>query len=391
MSIFQNLSVVLAWCWYNMPMTSPIEVPPPNKKHGIERKVLKRAGGMQGRLIDPTTVYVPENPVRHQEVWNKDTAFVFTTDDRVRHNKYTGDLFIKSYRNVNGKSLVRWSHPVDVEAGIRLADHVKEAYDSATGREVERTKGAISLVKDLSVDFQKPGLAPLDIQLMSEEAAATLAKLGFIDAVKEEKLDVVKKIMRAAALDSKTRVNGPRSRMILSHVWVDLIHELLVEKMTGNKYTSIKAKLIREREFERFVLDQTVSHIDEQTQTSSSFEDRRSVLELKHFVAKYLSSDVVKLKPYSQVAAISRFLLMTTGTQAEFDLLRKYIGDKADAYRNTKPLTDPSLDRADKIIVLADVRKKIIECAEIGELFLHTETAKREEALEQYHATHKAS
>lgn len=375
--------------WYNMRMTTPIEASRPGDKNRIERKVLKRAGGMQAQLIDPTTVFIPENQVRHQEVWNKDTVFLFTTDNRIRYNKFTGDLFIKSYRKVNGQSRVRWSHPVDLEAGIRQADHVREAYDRKTGVEVEKTKGAIGLVRDLSVEFQESGLTPLEIRLMSEKAAATLTDLGFVDAVKEEKQLVVEKIMKAATLDSRTRVNSSRSRMILSNVWVDLIHELLVEKMTENKYASIQAKLIREREFERFVLGQTVSYIDEQARSSSGFENRRSVLELKQFVKKYLSSDVVKLQPYARVAAISRFLIMNTGTAEELDALRRFIGDDADMYYGTKPFMD--LEKPEKTNRLTGVKQKIIQIGEIGELFLHTKTDERDAALEAYYASHKAS
>lgn len=354
-------------------------------KNAIERYNLKRAGGMQARLLDPTMVSMPENQVRHEEVWEKDAAFLFGTDNRIRYHKYHGELYIKSYRKFKGQSRVRWSHPVDVEAGIRQADHVREAYDPKTGNEVEKTKHVIELVRDLSHYFQQPGLTLLDFGLAATQAADTLVQTGFVDAVKEERQDVVDKIMKAASLDSLSRPNASRSRMILSHVWVDLIHELLVHKMTENKYANIQAKLIREREYERFVLGQTVLHIEEQIRASTGFEDRRSVLELKQFVNQYLGPDVVKLKPYAKKAATARFLIMNTGTKEELEALRKYIGDEADMYYAT-----PTLVQTDKVRRLTQIKKDISQGLEIGDLFLVTPVEEREDALEKYYATHKA-
>lgn len=361
-------------------MTQPVET---RTKNNIERKILQRAGGMQGGLFDVNLTYPPENIVRNTEVWDKNVDFLFPGDDRVRYHRFTGDAFFKSFRN----GRVRWSKPIDIENGIRLANHVQEAYDPKTGREVEKTKQVISLVRDLSISFQKQGLVPLDIQLMAVEAGEKLAGTGFVNAEKESKQEIVGKIVRAASLDSKARVNSARSRLILSHAWVDLIKELLVGKVIENKYGSIGAKFVREREFERFVLSQVNSHIDELLRVSSSFEDRRNIRELKAFAARYLSRDVIKLKPYSVVAATSRFLIMNTGSKEELDMLKKYIGEDAGMYYGTTPFT--KLDKEKQISRLKGVKSMIREGLDIGELFLHTKTSERSVALEQYYSQKK--
>lgn len=287
------------------------------------------------------------------------------------------------YRNINGGSRVRWSKPEDLEAGIRQADHVREVYDPKTGKEVEKTKLVISLVRDLSVHMQKEILFPLDIQLMAEKSANTLMQAGFIDAQKERRQEVVAKILKAASLDSQHRVNSPRSRLILSHAWVDLIRELLVSKMTENKYASIGAKLIREREFERFLLSQVASHIGLLTQPGNSFEAARNIAELKFFVRQYLSKDIMRLKPYASLAATSRFLILNTGTQDELNTLRNYIGDKADMYYGTPPFTQLSF--GDQTKRLGGIKKNIEQSLDIGELFLYTKTSERANALEGYY------
>ena len=356
------------------------------KKEGtannLERHVLKRAKSLQHRLIESEQVFVSENADRQREAFGQHTAFLIPGDDRIRHHRYKGELFLKSYRKVNKQANVRWSKPEDVEAGIRMADHVREAYDPQTGREIEKTHQVVALVHSLSVAMQQEGVKPLDMQKMAEDAASQLTEAGFINAQKDSRVDTVEKIMRAANLDSRKRVNTPRSRMIVSHVWVDLIRELLVGKMTENKYSRIGAKLIREREFERFLMFQTLAHIAEMDGVTSSFEDARSSRELKMFIGRYLSRDVIKLKPYAKMAARVRFLIMNTGTEEELSQLRQYIGEEADMYRGTPPFT--KLEGPDKKRRLQGVRQSLVEGLEVAELFLHTETSKREQALENY-------
>ncbi len=344
-------------------------------KHGIERHNLRRAGGMQGRLIDPNLVIGEENKARSDEVRHVDIKYLFPTDNRIRYHKYNGDVYLKSYRKVKSRSLVRWSKLVDLEAAIRLSGHVIEAYDPKTGKEIEKTRTAISLVRSLSIRLQRSGLFPMDMQLMAEDAALELTQAGFINAQKEEKQKTVEKVMKAARLDSVNRVNPSRSRLILSHAWVDLIRELLIGKMTENKYVSIQAKLIRERELERFVLLQTASYIDELTRGQSSFEESRSAVEFKQFARQFLSNEVVKLKPYSRVAATARFLIMNTGTEEELEKLRKYIGDDAGMYRGTPPLT--KLAREEQQKRLRGIKMEIVNILQEGEANLHIKTSER--------------
>lgn len=353
-------------------------------QNNVERHILKRAHGLQATLIDPSLVSVPENWARHEEVWGKNVDFTFPADKRVRHHKYEGKLFIKSYRKIKNINRVRWSRLEDIEAGVRQADHIIDAYDPEGGKEVGKTKQVIELVKDLSKDFQQSGLTHMDIRLIAEKGALGLLQAGFINAQRSQRLEIADKITRAAQLDSKTRVNSSRSRLILSHVWVDLIRELLVGRVTEDKYTSIQAKLIREREFERFLLGQVVAHIDGLSGKTESFEDPRRLQEIKAFAREYLSPQMVKLKPYARMAAISRFLIVNTGTAEELDALRKYIGDEADMYAGTPALTSQNLSREERIRRLGGIKTMIEEGLEIGELFLHTKSEDRKEALEQY-------
>lgn len=360
-------------------MTRPVEVIAGNK---IERHILRRAGGMQGRLFDPDIKANPENVTRHAEVWRDDVSYLFPGDDRVRWNTYTGELFLRSSRQRKGEQVIRWSKPLDLENGIRMAGRVSESYDPKTGKEMLKIKDAIQLIKGLSQSFQKPGLRSLEMDAFAKEAVDRLSQLGFVSAVNAEKQKIAEQILKAGSRDVLNRVNPARSRLILSNVWVDLIHELLVGKVTENKYASVGAKLTREREFERFVLAQVTSHIEGLLRTPTSFEDKKNIQDFKVFVRQYLGNDVVRLKPYAKIAAVTRFLVMNTGTKAEHDLLKKYIGEEAEMYYGTKPFTE--LSQKEREARLKGIRFIIQEELELAEILLHTKTEDRARVIEEH-------
>lgn len=71
-------------------MVNPLEN---NRKNKVETHILKqRAQGIQGQLIDPTQVFIPENVVRHEEVWNSNVEYLIPGEKRIRYNKFKGDL-----------------------------------------------------------------------------------------------------------------------------------------------------------------------------------------------------------------------------------------------------------------------------------------------------------
>lgn len=340
------------------------EVPGPNK-HNIERGVLKkRAGpGLQDRIFNGESSIEPENPDKSREVIG--FPRLFSSDHRIRYNQ-EGDVFIVSYRERGEGYLTRWSTYPDIETAIRGAEHVREKYNIPNGEEIGKVRNVIGLVKDLSVNLQERGIAPLDMRSMAEYAAEALVQSGFDTAVKPKKIQIMEKIMSATDLDKRNRVNPSRSRLILSHAWVDLIQELLVGRRIEEKFGSVREKLIRSREFQCFLLSQAVEYIDEAVgQRTGHHEEERTIGELKTFARDYLSSQFINTKPYSQVAAISRFLITHTGTQEELIALSRYIGDNAQIFEGTPRFSH--LGGGDKKRRLLQISKAITGVLKDGE------------------------
>lgn len=344
------------------------EIPGPTPNN-IERGVLKKRSGtaLATRVFGNKPYIEPENPAKSREV--RDLPSLIPNDHRIRFNPQ-GDVYIVSYRKKPQETTPRsrWGKYKDIEAAIRGAGYVREAYGMGSGEEIGKVRKVIDLVKGLSSDLQKRGVTPLDMGLMAQDAAAALVKSGFDTAVKFEKRQILEKIMSATNLDRQNRVNPSRSRLILSHAWIDLIQELLVGQRIEDKYGSVRAKLIRSREFQRFLLSQAASYIeDAATLRRGDHEEGRTIRELKAFAQRYLSNQFINTKPYSQVAAVSRYLIMTTGTPLEKQNLAKYIGEDAVIY-DVLPMSrlTPELRKRR----LAGIKGRIERVLEDGEVAL---------------------
>lgn len=338
----------------------PVKEGTPNN---VERSVLK--GRMRSGLQQPLVAIVSENPERSFQA--QYLPRLFPTDDRVKWDN-EGNVWIVSYRSkdkVKDVDYERWGIYKDVEAAIRGTGYVAEAY----GKDGERStnvKNVITQVRDLSRSFQRPGITLLEINQMAQVAATTLVENNYDTAVKPEKQEVVKKIMEAVRVDKLDRVNPSRSRLILSHAWVDLIQELLIDQRIEDKYSALRSALIRSREFQRFLLEQAAAYLEDAvTLRRGDYEEARTIRELKIFARRYLSNHFINTKPYSRVAAKSRFLIVHTGTQKEIGSLSGYIGNDAEIYKGTPQLSQ--LDGRDRKKRLSQISTAIKEVLKEGE------------------------
>lgn len=356
-------------------------------RHKIETSVLKKRAGrrLQHRVPDSKAFIVPEDPEKSEYVLQQPR--LFPRDHRIRHNP-EGEVFIVSYRGKAKKkeeqqpgkvSLIRWSRYSDIETAIRGAEHVRKKYDIPNnGEAIGNIRNVIDLVKDLSLELQQRGVTDIGMGLMSTKAGEVLLQNGYDTAVKPGKIKIFEQIMSATNLDSLDRVNPSRSRLILSHVWIDLIQELLVGRRVEEKYKTVREKLIRSREFQRFLLSQAAAYIDESvSQRTGHHEEERTTGELKTFAREYLSSHFINTMPYSQVAAVSRFLIVHKGTPEEVITLSKYIGEDAQMFEGTPRLSQ--LDGRERKRRLSQISILIKRVLKEGEEAL---TPKKEEVTQ---------
>lgn len=326
----------------------------------IERHVLKaRAGTAEERLNKKKADIEAKNRERDLEIGSHPR--LFPGDYRIRHSP-TGEVYVRTYRT---KEKIRpiWLPYPDIETAIRASEHIMEKYEIPDGNEIGKVRNVIGLVKDLSSELQQRGVTEIGMGLMSTKAGEVLAENRYDTAVGPGKKKILEQIMSATNLDSLDRVNPSRSRLILSHVWIDLIQELLVGRRVEEKYRTVREKLIRSREFQRFLLSQAAAYIDEAvSQRVGHHEEEMTTRELKTFAREYLSNHFINTMPYSRVAAISRFLIMHTGTSEEVMALSKYIGEDAQMFEGTPRLSQlDGRERKRRLSQISVAIKRILE------------------------------
>lgn len=376
-------------------MAGPEKIP-----NAIEREVLKRGRGLQGRMNLEEVVYFNEAPAVAEQVEPFRNLFFF--DDRLKCSP-EGDVWILSYPPITKpvtedmfpdlppakkpRKFVqrRWSNAEDIEKAIRMAGHVADAYEKGQGEAAQNTLGVVDLVKNLSYGYQREGITDEGREELAQETADTLVATKYANARKPEKVKIKNMLLAAGQKDVLQRINPSRSRMIISNAWIDLSRELIVNRIIGEKYRTMEWRLRQERDFERFCLEQTAARIDEIGMVrEGSPESKRLLHELEVFVYRYNSSEYVKAKPYSKVAAISRFLMFGDGQQAVFDdngridrgelnddltLLAKYIGkEDAQLYWGTPKFK--GLKPNEKMTRLRTIAASIRQTLEEGDINL---------------------
>lgn len=351
-------------------------------RFNIERNILKRGGGLEGKMQGEQVFYVPSDEVKNRQVEELPPLLPF--DRRIRVAT-TGELYVKSYltskpinspfadySGENYKSIqkVIWNESPDIENAIRRTEHIKTKYEPKTGEVIQGTKDVIGQIFELSDAFHQSGITEQQRIQMIENSASVLASAGFVNAKKPEKQEIVRKIMAAGSRDSLQRINPPRSRLILSNAWIDLTRELIVGRMVKEKYNGIHERLLRERQMERFLLKQTAMRLNEIKMTRDrSVERDQAFKDLSKFIYQYNSPEHIKAKPYSHAAAKVRFFRFGDGDveneNNNLQTLKKYIGDDYEAFRGMKKFDKLNTEEISKR--LDDMNHEIQKAIDFGD------------------------
>lgn len=358
----------------------------------IERHILKQGGGLQAEMEFEPTIYMAENEERSREVAGLQNLLPF--ERRMRYDQQ-GDIFVRSSPPkrtqpdmfpyiVRKKSprvaYVRWSKLGTIETAIRQASHIAEQY----GKSGETTKSTLTVVdtlKGLTQAYQQSNVDEEARLQLEVETAAILEQTGYANATKPEKQGIATQIVSAAKRDSKERINRSRSRLILSHVWIDVSRELIVGRKAGEKYSTLRELLLRERALERFCLEQTEERIENILSIRQGSPELEGLMrDLKLFVYTYNSGEYVKVKPYSRAAAITRFALFgdgqkqddVTGISSDVRKLAQFLGmEEALRYSGAEHFTKLSPEAQRRRLRL--VQNEIAEALEKGERDLYKE------------------
>lgn len=301
----------------------------------IERHIIrKRATGLVGQIASEKPRYTEKNPERSLMVRPYPHL---NNNPKIKYNDENGMLYVLYYPPIAGKPVNEqvaqreWREFDDVESALRAETKVRGLYDKSEGDVAERTKKVIRLVSLLARRFEGR-VTEEELSDMEVFAAKVLVEEKFANAVKEEKQEVVHKVLSAARKDILGRINEPRSEMILGHARVDLVRERIVEEITHEAHKSVVETLLRERAVERFLLSEAADYAEHVSQLKPGIGTplKKGIEGIEDFFRRYMSHEVIRLKPYSDIAVESRFLVIgRAANKIDQAILKDYLGEEA--------------------------------------------------------------
>lgn len=284
---------------------------------GPEQRIL-RAGPRLSSRMQGRTLFVAENPAVFRRV--EGSPPLIPGEGRVRYDRYSGALYVSSWR---GRELeddevlsvpvlgqqgnkptkvgkLRWNTCATIEGAIRFAGHVLEKHEKKGGEVVEQTKAVIEQVK-AGLDRLKTGEITSDT--VGEAFAGVRQALvsgGFVEAQKPTKQRLALQLLQASqGTDRLGRFNPLIVRTRLASAWLKLTSELLFAKRVREKYGRLSTLLLTERELERFYLSLVAEAMAEILSMSPTSEEvPQAAVVLLEASDAFLSPQVMKAAPY---------------------------------------------------------------------------------------------
>lgn len=300
----------------------------------IERHIVReRVPRLPGQMGFEGVEFIERNPERSKLVGSFPNL---NNHPKIRYNDENGKPYILYYPPVTGQPAGKkiaqreWREFDDVESALRAETKIRDLYDKDEGDVVARTKKVIRMVSSLSKQFMGH-VSKEDLVEMEKLAAEVFVEEKFPNAVSEEKLEIFRQVLKATRKDIREQINPPRSEMILGHVRVELVRERIIEQITNQAHKGVVETLKRERAVERFMLAQAADYAEYVSRLRPGIGTplRNALPGIQDFFRRNMSHEIIRLKPYSDVAVESRFLVAGRADNLiDQAILKGYLGEQ---------------------------------------------------------------
>ncbi len=313
--------------------------PVPN---GIERAIVMQTHrAVPDRIARERAIVIPRDPIADYEAHQLKSL----GDYRMRYNQ-DGQIFIDRF-NKTGIQIELPSFPShidlgfdsvdvverlwpcipDVETAIRYTRHIADEYDRKTGQQTMSLLAIHRVIRDVSLELQKPAEERPTWEELEARVLLAIDSERLDTARDADKVGLGKTMASAVSKDKKGRENSGRTRMKLAHMYPKITSMLLRNEHKHNKYRYLESVLYQERERDRIPFVE----LSREIRTLSAMNPRdREAVNLKMRIRRNAHNDLapsrIRVAPYVQLGAVSRFLLYGVNTPEDEKKLAGYIG-----------------------------------------------------------------
>ncbi len=310
--------------------------------NGIERAiVIQTHRAVPERLARERAIVIPHDPIADFEAHQLKSL----GDYRMRYNS-DGQIFIDRFNKTgiqielpefpssvdigfDSVEVVKrlWPCIPDVETAIRYTRHIADEYDRKEGQQTLSLLAIHRVIRDVSLALQKPVEERPTWEELESKVFLAIDSLRLDTARDNDKVELGKTMASAVSKDKKGRENPGRTRMKLAHMYPKITSMLLRNEHKHNKYRYLESVLYQERERDRIPFVE----LSREIKMLSTMNPRdREAINLKKRIRenayKNLAPSKIRVAPYVQLGAVSRFLMFGKNTPEDEKKLAGYIG-----------------------------------------------------------------
>lgn len=323
-------------------MTNSAEAGITHAPNGIERAIVMQTHrAVPEKLARERAIVIPHDPIADFEAHQLPSL----GDYRMRYNQ-SGEIFIDRFNRTgiqielpdflssvdigfDSVEIVKrlWPCIQDVETAIRYTRHIADEYDRKSGQQTMSLLTIHRVIRNVSLELQKP---PEERPTWEELEARVLLAIDSerLDTARDtKKIELGKTMASAINKDKKGRENSGRTRMKLAHMYPKITSMLLRNEHKHNKYRYLESVLYQERERDRtpFIeLSNSIKLLSSMNPRDSEATHLKK--RIRQSAYRQLAPSKIRIAPYVQFGAISRYLLYGKNTPEDERKLAVYIG-----------------------------------------------------------------
>lgn len=341
-------------------------------KGGIEATFGRQNRDILGDFLKREFDVVPEDAQKSKIALSQPLLSLF--EDSIRHTK-EGVLLISTLRrskdpNAKPGALVeRWSmfdDPVNQDSAFdaerALREHIAGSYLPG-GLQYESREKAF---RQANVILKRLQSGPMNTKMRESLLSSTRTQMAkYFSSAIYDRVNTAEQYIKALGPDRLGRANQPAGRVIVTSARRHVIEDRFVDEVIALKNLHRASLIDSESSFENAALFQS----GQIARTAAGIEDGRS---FNKYIAEkmfpdmhyFLSPEVIKMKPYANLAAKLRFLLFAQvgidGVSHD-DIsmgLARYIGNEAYDFADRYPFfknLDTAQHRRDRLIDFANI------------------------------------
>lgn len=327
---------------YNSHMPNSIEAGITHAPNAIERAIVMQTHrAVPERLARERAIVIPHDPIADFEAHQLPAL----GDYRMRYNN-SGQIFIDRFNRTgiqiglpdfpssvdlgfDSVEVVKrlWPCIPDIETAIRYTRHIADEYDRKEGQQTLSLMAVHKVIRDVSRELQKPADERPSWDELESRVLLTIDSERLDSARDTDKVELGKTMVSAISKDKMGRENSGRTRLKLAHLYPKITKMLLQNEHKHNKYRYLESVLYQERERDRVPF----AELSNSVRILSSMNPRdREAVNLKKRIRQHayrnLAPTKIRVAPYVQLGAVSRYLLFAKNTPEDEKRLARYIG-----------------------------------------------------------------